>query len=447
MNIALCLEAYKPYTNGVITHVSMLRDSLEKQGHSCLIVTADPTIKHHIVVDGVLRCPAIAMKNIYGYGLASPFSKSRVRALLNFEPDVIHIHTELSIGVFALIFARLYKVPICYTLHTMYEDYSHYLFKNKFTLKAVQPAGFAYFRNFVAQSDVMISPSEKAIDFVSKIGIKNKNVVIMQNTIDTETFNPKSFTSKQIAEAREELGIARSDFVGIFVGRLGIEKSVDELIAGWGRLIGNLKGHKLLIIGDGPCAGSLKAQASKLSSDIIFTGKIEHSDIAKYFAMSNYYITASLTEMMSISMLEKAQASKLSSDIIFTGKIEHSDIAKYFAMSNYYITASLTEMMSISMLEAMAMALPCVLRYDEQNKQQVEDGVTGFIRDTVDDMCDVILELQDMSEAEYGRLCENVRNYAVSLSSDTATDKMIELYESAIKIHKSTKFKKPLRLK
>lgn len=396
MNIALCVEAYKPYTNGVITHISMLRDSLIKKGHSCLIITSDPTIKHHTLVDGVLRCPAIAMKNIYGYGISAPISKSRVRALRDFKPDVIHIHTELSIGVFALMFAKMYNIPICYTLHTMYEDYSHYLFKNKITLKAMRPAGCAYFRNFAKGADLSMSSSEKAIDFFKEIGAKDKEIHILPNTIDTESFNPDNFTDSQIAETREELGIASTDFVGIFVGRLGEEKSVDVLINGWSSVLGKSKGHKLVIVGSGPCESSLKSQAAKLSKNIIFTGKIDHSNIAKYFAFSNYYITASLTEMMSISMLE-----------------------------------------------AMAMGLPCILRKDEKNISQITEGENGFIRDTAEEMAEVAQELSTLTLEEYKYLKHCARQHALSLSCDKEIDKIVELYKKTIEIHQN----KPSRIK
>ena len=57
MRIALFTETYLPYINGVVTHVKLLREGLEKLGHTVLVVTSNPNTHHHYIEDGVLRCP------------------------------------------------------------------------------------------------------------------------------------------------------------------------------------------------------------------------------------------------------------------------------------------------------------------------------------------------------------------------------------------------------
>ena len=91
MRIALFTEVYLPYINGVVTHVKLLREGLEKLGHTVLVVTSDPNTHHHYIEDGVLHCPAVKLKKLYGYGLASPYSSTRTQMLEKFGPDIIHI--------------------------------------------------------------------------------------------------------------------------------------------------------------------------------------------------------------------------------------------------------------------------------------------------------------------------------------------------------------------
>ncbi len=388
MNIILTLEAYKPYTNGVITHVSMLRDSLIKQGHNVLIVTADPKVHHHTIIDGVLHCPAITMKNIYGYGLATPFSKKRIKILNDFKPDIIHTHNELSMGIFSLVYARKFNIPLCYTLHTMYEDYSHYLAKNKITKSAVKYCGSAYFKLFAKKSDLMISPSDKANEFMDFIGVKNKKIHIIPNSIDVDYFDPSRTTSSHIQEIREELGFSTENFIGLFIGRLGEEKSVDVLIKGWCEKFKDSKKHKLLIIGEGPEKNNL---------------------------------------------INLAKSCGDSENIIFTGKIDHSNVYKYFCISNYFITASLTEMMSISMLESMSMGLPAILRRDPRNENQINEGKNGFIRDTIEEMTEVVENISKLPTDEYLNLRKTTREHAIELGSDKNINTIIKLYEETIK--------------
>ena len=49
MRIPLYTEVYLPYINGVVTHVKLLREGLEKLGHTVLVVTSDfpnPRVNH-----------------------------------------------------------------------------------------------------------------------------------------------------------------------------------------------------------------------------------------------------------------------------------------------------------------------------------------------------------------------------------------------------------------
>ena len=123
MRIALFTETYLPYISGVVTHIKLLKEGLEKLGHQVLVVTADAQARHHYVKDGVLYCPAKTIKRIYNSGLAAPYSHRRVKLIRDFHPDIIHIHTEFGVGLSALHIAKALRVPVVYTLHTMYDEY------------------------------------------------------------------------------------------------------------------------------------------------------------------------------------------------------------------------------------------------------------------------------------------------------------------------------------
>lgn len=95
MKIALFSETYFPYINGVATHVKTLKEGLEALGHQVLVVTADPKVSGHKLENGVLRCPAMELKEIYGFGLSLFRSTRRLEFLRGFSPDVVHAHTEI----------------------------------------------------------------------------------------------------------------------------------------------------------------------------------------------------------------------------------------------------------------------------------------------------------------------------------------------------------------
>jgi len=186
------------------------------------------------------------------------------------------------------------------------------------------------------------------------------------------------------------LGISEGDLAGIFVGRLGKEKSVDYLIETWAEEFRDEPRFKLIVVGDGPERPALE----KLAGSLGVTDKV-----------------------------------------IFVGKVDHADIPLYFAASDYYVTASLTEMMSISMLEGMSMGLPAVIRFDPVNKQQVQDGVNGFIYHDKKQFAEIVRRLAQYTPTQLDDFHRRVREATLTASSDRNVDKILLQYEKAKEIH------------
>ena len=390
MNIAMFIEVYHPFINGVVTHVSMLRDSLIRQGHKVLIVTADPDLKHHRIRDGILWCPAVSLKKIYGYGLAAPLSSHRMKLLRAFQPDIIHIHNEFGVSLFGVYAAHKLRLPLVYTLHTMYDEYFHYMVKGKMTPVAKQTF-YKYIRFLANRADVIISPSKKAVKFFEECRV-NKAVEIIPNTIDINTFNPQRFSDEETAAKRAEWNVAPTDLLGVFVGRLGQEKSVDYLIEQWNLFFQKEPRYKLLIVGEGP----------------------ERKPLEKL-----------------------AESYGLASRILFSGKIEHAEVPLYFASCDYFISASLTEMMSISMLEAQSMGLPAILRFDPQNEQQIREGINGHLFHDGEEMAQTVRRLGGLSRDEIHTLHEGVRTSMLHAGSDENVSFILSLYERAAENYKA----------
>ncbi|WP_367926046.1 glycosyltransferase [uncultured Ruthenibacterium sp.] len=331
MRIALFAETYFPFISGIVTHIQTLKEALEDEGHEVLIVTASPKTNRHYVKDGVLYCPAIPMKRIYGYGFSNPLNMERLNIIRQFNPDILHIHTEFSMGIFAQFAARKLKKPIVYTLHTMYDDYLFYVAPHKFGQQMVKPAAHLYFRSTANKATEIIGPSLKVVEFLRRCGVE-RHINIIPNTVDLSDFLPQNVSSDDVRSIRQSLGIRDGDTALCFVGRLGKEKSIDTLIDFFAQ---NCKGddqYKLFIIGDGPEKDNLSRQIQDLD---------------------------------------------ISSQVKLLGRIEHANLPPYYHACDLFATASLSEMNSISMLEAMASGLYVLQRLDIYNKNQIQSGENG----------------------------------------------------------------------
>lgn len=80
----------------------------------------------------------------------------------------------------------------------------------------------------------------------------------------------------------------------------------DFIIEAFSRLAAEFPNISLDIVGEGPERGKLEkiVTTKSMEKNIKFWGKIEHSDIAGFYNRASYYITASPTDGLSISLLE-----------------------------------------------------------------------------------------------------------------------------------------------
>lgn len=381
MKIAIFAETYLPYLNGVVTHICVLKKGLENLGNEVLVVTADPHARHHFIENGILHCPAKTSKKIYGYGLASPLSQKRLQMVLDFNPDIIHVQTEFGIGLSGILIAKFLKIPLVYTMHTMYDDYIYYIAPSKL-VAIVKKLSHAYARIIAGSVNAITGPSPKIADYFLTNGVK-KHVNIIPNTIDIESFNPTRVPHEERVVVREKVGIPPDKMIAVFVGRLGKEKGLDVMMQYWSETISPEDGIHLMIVGGGPDEVELKQMAKDLGIDKMIT---------------------------------------------FTGPIPHNEVASYYAISDVFITASLSEVYSISMLEAMAAGLPVLQRFDELNSSQIHPGVNGFFFNDAQEMSSVLHMLRRNTPEDFLRLKESVINSVKDSGAESLASSLLNIY-------------------
>ena len=130
--------------------------------------------------------------------------------------------------------------------------------------------------------------------------------------------------------------------------------------------------------------------------------------------------------------------------VAFTDRVEHKDIPPYYAACDCYITASLTECHSISMMEGQATGMPVLTIRDELNMDQIEEGVNGFSFRNADEMYKHIMYIKSLSEEELDRLKLTSRESIVSSGTKSIAEKLLAVYNTAIKEYNSERMFKKL---
>lgn len=392
MRIAIFTETYFPFISGVVTHIQTLKEGLEAEGHQVLIVTLNPKAKHHYVKDNILYCPAISLKKIYGYGIANPLNLQRLSIVKKFNPDIIHVQTEFTMGIFGLFTADKLKVPVVYTLHTMYDDYVFYLFPEKMG-RFAQPAAHAYIRKVASKSTSIIGPSVKVAEYLRRCGV-NRHVDIIPNTVDLTAFMAENVDVNKIEKVKKELSINTNDVVLCFVGRLGKEKSIDVLIDYFAKEYLGRGQYKLIIIGDGPEKAVLSEQINRL---------------------------------------------KVQKQVFLLGRIEHDELPAYYHACDLFSTASLTEMNSISMLEATASGLYTVQRLDVYNRDQIKAGQNGDVFNSPTEFAHIIDEYAKLDSEGRKKRKENVSNFAKRYGQKEFIEAVTNVYVRSIDRYNKSK--------
>lgn len=395
MRIGIFTDSYTPYISGLVTSEVMLKEALEKQGHTVYVVTANLKDFHYEYdeEEKIIRVPGIPV-GIYDARLTGIYPLQAIQTIRSWNLDVIHSQTEFGIGTFARIIAKQFHIPIVHTYHTMYEDYIHYITKGHFiepSKKLVQHLTKFYCDKTITE---LIVPTKKAYDLFKKKYKVDRNVHIIPTGIEVERFYKERFDKSKILKLKKDLGISYRDKVLLFVGRLGKEKSVDFLIDCHEKIIGKHKNAKLLIVGDGP----------------------EMSDF-----------------------IDQVKALKIEDNVIFAGKVAWEDIPLYYQLSDIFVTASITETQGLTVIEAMAASMPVVCIDDDSFKIAVVDDLNGRFFKSKKEYIKIVDKLLE-NPKEMRRLGNQARVSSEFHSAKYFADKVLAVYEIAI-ANKSKNYK------
>ena len=219
MNILMMTNTYLPHIGGVARSVEAFSRYYRQHGHKVLIIAPEfpQTPKDE---NGVIRIPAIQRFNGSDFSVTLPvphFLGDRINA---FEPDIVHSHHPFLVGSTARLIATTYKIPLIFTHHTMYEQYSHYVPGNTDTLKrfAVELA-----TSYANMCDQIFAPSESIREILIQRQV-NVPIDVIPTGVDIAAFSQGNGLG-----FRSILGIPHDAFVVGHLGRLAAEKNLSFL--------------------------------------------------------------------------------------------------------------------------------------------------------------------------------------------------------------------------
>ena len=394
MRVGIFTESYPPLVNGVSTSILMLEHALTKLGHEVFIITVSDNKKDYVLENNghILRLPSVNLANCYDYKMTSVYPIKAVNMIKKMNLDVIHSNVEFTVGIFARVVSEQLSIPLVHTYHTNWEDYTHYITKNKKILDDICKKLLKYLVVFFEDKTVteLIVPSNKIYNLFKDKYKFTKNIHIIQTGIETSKFYKENFNQKDINSLKKKLGIKKKDFVVMTVSRLAKEKSVDRIINNHKELVKKYSNMKLLIVGDGPDIDKLKDEAKSLG---------------------------------------------VSDSVIFTGKVPLSDIPIYYQLGNVFVTASKSETQGLTVVEAISSSLPVVAVKDDSFVNSVIEDFNGFVFTDDEKYINSISKLYEDKDL-YNRISNKSRLLSEDFSSEYFALKVLKVYETAIENYK-----------
>jgi glycosyltransferase involved in cell wall biosynthesis len=198
------------------------------------------------------------------------------------NPAVVHAASNYVTALPALIAARRAGLPFVYEVRGFWEITR--------TSRDEEFSNTPKFRTMKLFESVLTSAADHIITLTSGMreemvgqGMPAEKISIAYNGVDADLFQPRPRDEKLAAELRIGPGTTVIGYVGSFVDYEGL----DDLLVAAAALKKSGKDFKLLMVGDGSAAPSLRqlAVTLEIQDRAIFTGRVPREHVEAYYSL------------------------------------------------------------------------------------------------------------------------------------------------------------------
>jgi glycosyltransferase involved in cell wall biosynthesis len=298
------------------------------------------------------------------------------------KPDVIHTHHPILLGQTAARKAKELNVPLIFTFHTRYQEYTHYI---PLPMEAIQEfikgAIQNWLKEFMRSCQHIVIPSESMKEIVIRdYGLENCYTVIPTG------MDLQPYLQADGKELRSRMGWQK-DKVLISVGRLGQEKNWPVLLQAVKKVLRKHPDLRMVLIGDGLEKNNLQQLTAELG---------------------------------------------IAERVTFTGELPFSEVPAYLKAADIFSFASITETQGLVTMEAMAAGLPVVAVNGSGTSDIVEDGKQGFLVPNSASALAKALDEVLSSPSLMKRFQRNALRKSKTFDVEVQTKKLLDVYQQAI---------------
>lgn len=127
---------------------------------------------------------------------------------------------------------------------------------------------------------------------ICKLGIPEKNVIVVHPGIDLEKFNPNKISLEKIEKIKDKFGLKNKKII-LYVGRLAKIKGIDLVIKALPEIKKQIQNIVFLVVGKGEDEEELRKLVKELNLEktVIFVGPVEKPEEAiPYYFLTDLYV-------------------------------------------------------------------------------------------------------------------------------------------------------------
>ncbi len=249
----------------------------------------------------VVRINAIRNFNDTGFSVALPIHPPLGDRVDAFGPDIVHAHHPFLLGITALRIARHRRLPLVFTHHTLYEQYTHYLPGDSPALKrfAIELA-----TRYANLADQVFAPSESIRELLRQRGVTAPVAVVPTGV------RPEHFAAGDGPGFRRRAGIPEGACVVGHLGRLAPEKNLEFLAAAVAEFMRGDSSAHFLVVGTGPCEDGIRDLFARagIAERLHIAGVLERGQLADALHAMDVFAFASTSETQGMVLTEAMAA-------------------------------------------------------------------------------------------------------------------------------------------
>jgi phosphatidylinositol alpha 1,6-mannosyltransferase len=272
MRVALVTESFPPDVNGVAHCALRTAEHLAGRGFAPLVIApAIPARERAADADApcpVVRVPSVALPGYRQVRVALPGNRRVASAIAAHRADIVHLASPFVIGAHGMAAASRLGLPAVAVYQTDLGGYA------RTSLGLGEAAAWHRLRGLHSAADRTLAPSSASAADLERHGIPR--VRLWPRGVDAARFDPGHRD-----EALRYALAPRGEVLVGYVGRLAQEKRVDLLADAC-----RLAGVRVVVVGDGPSAATLRAAMP----DAAFLGRRTGAELARIYASLDVFV-------------------------------------------------------------------------------------------------------------------------------------------------------------